>query len=66
LARPFDSSELPGLGDGLSVFDETAIVEFLVAFDRFGNEGLLLLRGQLAAGNEVEIALGMPQDLFIG
>ena len=65
LPRPFERGELAGLGDGLPVGDEAPVVVLLVALDRLGDEGLLLLHRHLPPGDQLEISSGVPQDLGI-
>ena len=65
LAGPFEGCELSGLGDRLPIADEAPVVILLITLDRLGDEVLFLCRRELAALDEIEIPLGVLQDLII-
>ena len=65
LAAPLEGGELAGLGDGLAVGDEAAVVVPLVAVDRLGDERLLFFRRHLPPGDELQVPVGVLQDLGI-
>ena len=65
LAAPLEGGELAGLGDCLTVGDEPAVGVPLVAVHCFSDECLLFFHRHLPPGDELQVPVGVLQDLGV-